>query len=369
VVSPRPSPARLVALLLVPVLLGAGRQQRPVDAPAAGVVVFPVENLTGGNAPTEAVRQFLIGRLVSANLHVLTPDALDEFMARHRVRYAAGIDAETAAALRKETGVANVIIPTIELSIETAPPKVGILARLVSIADAPTVAWAADEGLSGDDAPGLFELGVVNDYEKLQTRALSRIADSLIAHLTHQPPRPLPKTSSKFRPRFWYRHLTLEADRPPVSVAVMPFINLSGRRNAGEILSLLFMGHLSRMPQFRVIDAGVLRRELLNARIIMNSGLSITDADTVGALIDADYVLGGRVLRYEDHEGAGARTRVEFSALLVDRKSRLVVWSSDSAGDGTDGALFFDLGRTRTAHAMATGMVQIATDMIAGRDR
>ena len=40
-------------------------------------------------------------------------------MTRHRVRYAAGIDAATAEALQQETGVDGVVIASVELSSDS----------------------------------------------------------------------------------------------------------------------------------------------------------------------------------------------------------------------------------------------------------
>jgi TolB-like protein len=334
----------------------------------ATVAVFPVENLSGGTIPADQVRQFLAGRLSSGGIRLLGDDALEAFMVRHRVRYAAGIDSATAEALRQETGVEGIVIASFELSSDALPPKVALIARLISITAVPAVVWAEDAGMAGDDGPGLFELGIVNDYQVLLTRALDRLSDSLLRYLVSGETRARSKPASKFEPRTSFRGVTLEAGRQ-YSVAVVPFVNLSERRNAGDVLALLFMRHLASAAQFRVVDTGVVRRQLLDARIIMDGGLSLSDADTVAALIEADYVLGGRVLRYEDYDGAGGRTRVEFSAVLIEKKTRKVVWSSDSYNDGSDGVHFFERGTSRTAHAMATQMVRLTTEMIAGRSR
>ena len=134
-------------------------------------------------------------------------------------------------------------------------------------------------------------------------------------------------------------------------------------------MALLCIRHLSGFPQFHVLDTGVARRQLLDARVIMDGGLSIPDAEMVASLIEADFVLAGRVLRYEDYDGPAGRTGVEFSTVLIERESRRVVWSSDSYNDGSDGIGLFDRGRSRTAHAMATQMVRLATELIAGRDQ
>jgi TolB-like protein len=332
------------------------------------VAVFPLENLSGGRIRADEVEPYLVGRLSSAGIRVFGGQALDEFMTRHRVRYAAGIDAATAQALRQEAGVDGVLITSVELSSDAVPPKVALNARLVSIKGSPEVVWADDVGMAGDDAPGLFEFGLVEDYPTLLGRAVGRLATSLLAYLETGEAGPGPRVPSKFAPKSSYRARAMDAAGRR-SVAVVPFFNVSERRNAGEILALLFMRHLSSRPGFRVVDSGVVRQQLLDARIIMDGGLSIVDAQTVADLIDADLVLGGRVIRYEDYEGAGGTARVEFSTVLIERQSRRVVWSSDSYNEGTDSAGLFERGTLRTAHALATRMVGRTTEMMAGDRR
>ncbi len=360
---------RLAALAgaAILVLLLASSAAMPSAGPGiAAVAVFPVENLTTGNVPGDQVRKFLIDRLASAGVKVLGDAPLDEFMTRHRVRYAAGIDAATGDALKKETGVDAVLIASIEMASQAAPPKIGLISRLVSLREVPAVVWADDYGVSGDDAPGLFQTGVVNDYQTMLKRALTSVGDSLLAYVKTGKGRTDPKTESKFRPKMSYRAVAIEPGKI-YSVAVVPFFNLSDRRNAGEIFALLFMRHLTGLPQFRIVDIGVTRRQLLDARIIMDGGLSVTDADTVAALIEADFVLGGRVLRYEDYEGPAGRTRVDFSTVLIEKNSRKVVWSSSSYNEGSDGVRFFERGASKMAHQMATQMVRLTTEMIVGK--
>ena len=361
---------RLLLSAVCTALLAPGATAGVVSAGErmAKVAVFPVENLSGGAAPADEVRRFLIDRLATEGISVLDDKALDGFVTRHRVRYAAGIDAPTADALRQETGAEGVVIASFELSNDAAPPKVALTVRLVSTKGSPIVVWAGDAGLSGDDAPGWFQLGLVNDYPTLFGKALDRLAGSLVGYLKTGQAGREPDAASKFRPKMVYRSHAIEPDRP-YTIAVVPFVNLSGRRNAGEILALHFIRHLSAIPSFRVVDTGDVRRQLLGARIIMDGGLSLSDAETVAALSEADFVLGGRVIRYDDYEGPSGNARVEFSAVLIERKSRRIAWSSTSYNDGRDGVLFFERGTSKTAHAMASQMVQHAAGMIAGRQR
>lgn len=360
----RPSHAWVAAGSLLAVFVGAGGHAAPADVRPTRIAVFPVENLSAGSVPAADIRAAFVDRLASSGIDVLPDQALDEFMRRHRIRYAAGVDAATAAALGQETGVEGVVIVSVGLSSDAVPPKISLVARLVSIRDLPVVVWADDAGLSGDDAPGLLDLGLVHDYPVLLSRALRGLGDSLLAYLAGgEPPVPA-KLASKFRPKVAYRGVTLDPGTV-YSVAVLPFFNVSGRRNAGEILALLFMRHLSAFGRFRVVDAGEVRQQLLQARVIMDGGISLSDAEAVAAVLDADFVLAGRVLYYQDYEGPEGRTRADFSTVLIERTSRRVVWSSHSYSDGLDGVRFFGRGRSATAHRMATQMVGLTAATIA----
>jgi hypothetical protein len=153
------------------------------------------------------------------------------------------------------------------------------------------------------------------------------------------------------------------------TVAVLPFGNVSDRPHAGEIIALLVMRHLAGLPEVRVADAGVTRQELLNARVVMAGGVSISDAELVASLVNADFVLAGRVISYRDYEGPMGTPEVEFSTVVIEKSSRRVVFSSDSDNRGSDGVHFFERGTSRTAHVMATQMVKLVTDAIAGHAR
>jgi TolB-like protein len=354
------------ACLLTSIALPAAAA--PVRDGFAAVAVFPVENLSAGPIPADRIRQYLIENLAAQGVTVLGIPRLEAFMAQHRVRYTAGIDTPTAASLRQEAGVDGVVFASVERSSDAVPPKIALVVRLVSIKAVPVIVWADDAGMAGDDAPGFLELGIVNDYERLLSRALKLLTRSLLDYIQTGETGSRPKRASKFRPKSAYRAVQIESGRP-ASVAVLPFINLSERRNAGEILALLFMRHLSSFRQLRVVETGVVRQQLLAARIIMDSGPSVRDAETVAALMDADFVLGGRVTRYVDYEGAGGVPRVEFSTVMIERKTRKVVWSSDSYNEGSDGVLFFGRGTSKTAHAMATQMVRLTAEMIADGQR
>src|SRR5512135_2229985 len=124
---------RAFAVLACIVLLGACSLHAPqIAQPAAPrngpitLALFPIENLSRHNAPKREIRQAMLQKLAEAGASVLLTEDLERFMERHRVRYAGGIDAETARALREEAGVNAVVITSLEQYVVSEPPVIAI---------------------------------------------------------------------------------------------------------------------------------------------------------------------------------------------------------------------------------------------------
>jgi TolB-like protein len=213
-------------------------------------------------------------------------------------------------------------------------------------------------GLAGDDSPGILGLGLIEDPEQLREKALKPVLGSLVRYLLRRTEgKEVAGAKKKFRPKIAYRSSAFDLNRK-YRVIVAPFFNRSERKYAGEILVLHFIRQLKRFENLEVIEPGMVREELLNSRIIMRDGISLADADALFAGLNADLLVSGRVMDYQDYQGAFGKPKVDFSALVIERKNREVVWSSDSFNEGDDRVFFFDWGRVNTAHAMASQMVQ-----------
>jgi hypothetical protein len=141
-------------------------------------------------------------------------------------------------------------------------------------------------------------------------------------------------------------------------IAVLPFLNESTRRNAGEIMTLHFLRGLSDQENLLVIEPGEVRQALLMSRTIMEGGLSLPQAEVLQALLGVDLVLMGNVTYYEDYSGPRGSPRVNFSVRVLDTRSKRVMWSSISHNLGDDGVFFFDAGKVQTAHSLASAMVR-----------
>jgi TolB-like protein len=322
------------------------------------IAVLPVENVSATAAPLEAMRQSLIAKLRGRDVTILADDVLERFIVKERIRYIGGLDRKRAEAFKKETGSEAVLILSLELYNEANPPKVALISRLVSTGDHPIILWADGVGLAGDDSPGILDLGLIESPQILLDKALESLSDSLVWYLAeHRKETVKPSFKKKFKPKIYYRSPLLASDRK-YSVAVVPFLNKSERKNAGEIMVLHFVKQLQQFENFDVIEPGVIRHELLALRVIMDQGISLTHTDAILGSLNADLVLTGEVLDYEDPRVNRGIPKVNFSAQFIEKKSRKIIWSSVSFNQGDDGVFFFDRGKVNTAHAMASEMVK-----------
>ena len=322
------------------------------------IAVLPVENLSGTLSPLKEIRQSAIDRLRAEGFPALEEETLEKFMARHRVRYTGGIDQGTAKAFKEETGAGAVLITSLELYSDKIPPKIALMARLVSTGDKPVILWMDGVGLAGDQSPGLLGLGLIEDPQVLCEKALSTLWHSLSEYLSGEKGEMgIRRAKRKFSPKIVYRSFEISPGKK-YTVAVVPFFNRSDRKNAEEIMALHFVKELTRIEAFDVVEPGVVRQGLLNLRVIMQEGVSLANADIIFGVLNVDLILSGEVLDYQDYQGASGTPKVNFSALLIERKNRLIVWSSESYNQGDDGVFFFDCGKVNTAYTMTSQMAQ-----------
>ncbi len=157
--------------------------------------------------------------------------------------------------------------------------------------------------------------------------------------------------------------VTVIDDDAPRRIAIMPFTNSTDRKYAGEIMAQHFLRELFNGKHFSVIEPGLIKEKLLDYRIIMYDGISLTDADLIADELKADLILSGKVLDYQDHTGVFGKPKVGFSLLLINRNTREVVWSSSSRNEGDDAVYLFDWGRINTAHALAAEMARAVEKM------
>jgi hypothetical protein len=217
-------------------------------------------------------------------------------------------------------------------------------------------------GGAGDDAPGFLGLGVQQDPVAFREREIARIADGLAACVESLraasegrsgPERPLGRR--RFRPRSFYMSPAAVPAASARRYAVMPFLNDTGRRDAGDLVSLRFVAALAEAPGIEVVEPGVVREALLRTRLVQSDGVSLPQAALLRELLDADVVVTGRVAEWEDAVGeGGVAPYVAFTARGIDTRRSQVSWTATVGRRGDAGVFFFGAGRVHTANELAS---------------
>lgn len=323
---------------------------------------LPLTNLSGTPVPLKDIGHLLINSFKKQGLDILDEEVVERFLTRHRIRYLGGINREIARDLKWETGADAVLITSVELYSEELPPRMALTSRLVSTGNSTEILWMDGVGLAGDDSIGLLELSLIEDFQILQNKAVRILSTSLRRYLLGESYwRGSQREIIKFWPKTFYRSPVFEPGMK-YTVAVVPFLNLSEKKSAGEIISLQFIRQMNPLENFVLVEPGLVRQALLQMRIIMDGGISMIDADSIFSKLHVDLVLAGQVFNYQDKQGTAGTPKVEFSALLIERKSREVVWNCRSYHEGDDGVFFFDWGQIETAYRMASEMVLSALE-------
>ena len=334
--------------------------RKPPSAPGP-IAIFPPVNLSGIGAPVKELRAALDSALRAQRIPLIDEVTLELFLSKHRVRYTGGVDREVALAARAELGAESILIATLELYQREGPPKLGVGLRLVTAGDDPAIAFIDSEARTGDQSPGAFDLGLVNGLPELRAGVLRRLAGALSSFLAGAgtPARGC-EVSGRFLPRSAFRSPRLD-NRRGQTVAVLPFLNETQRRSAGDLLALESARQLAAAG-FRVVEPGIVRDELLRYRIVMENGVSLDTARVVSELLRADLVVAGTVRDYSD----ASVPAVDFTAIVLDRQNSEILWQSTSYNRGDDGVWFFDAGAVSTASALSCRMVAAVAHGIAG---
>lgn len=360
----RSSSSALAAVALAAALAacasGDAHRPRRDGGPLARVAILPPENLSGAPAPLREVEAALERALAARGFEVVGGEAVARVLAARRVRYTGGVDAETAEALRSALGIDGVFVTTLELW-DARGPKLALTGRLVAASDRAELLWIDGFARAGPDSKTVLGLGVVEKIEVLRDQGAARLAASAARAVAGRGRAARCDTSGRFDPKIRYRSPGLE-DRPVRSVAVLPFLNDTERRGAGELVALAFVRQLTAVPGLEVFEPGVVRSELLRFRMVFEGGASLEDARLVTDVLAADLVLAGHVRTFDD----GGSARANFTVMLIERATRRIVWESTSYASGDDRVFFFGMGHVSTASSltcrMARGVVE-AIDM------
>jgi len=123
------------------------------------------------------------------------------------------------------------------------------------------------------------------------------------------------------------------AVRADLTVAVLPFENLSAYPNAGQVVAELLSTELYARGLFRVLEASELRGRLA-ARKLDPDTIARTAAAEVAAALGVDAVLTGSVSEFGYQHGLKEEPTVGINLRLITLDDADVVWAASHADAG-----------------------------------
>jgi hypothetical protein len=359
--------ARLAAAAVWALLASFAHAALPPQEGGVSIAVLTPVPPPSGRAPVDRIAESLSDALAARGFKVLPLADVDAVLARHRERYTGGVSASMAVAFAEEAGATGILVTSIDDWDESETPRIALTCRWVAATAETPILWMDTAAHHALEAPGAFGLGLGKDADALLDEAVVELAGGVAANrkaLEEGRPAARPRQHTVER-RFRPRSMAFDASRAipadgvtPRRVAVLPFFTDGPDREVGEIVALQFVQQLTAYDAYDVVEPGVVRQALLDARVIQDEGVSLAQVDAVRALLNVDAVVSGRVSEFEPLGIDPGSPTVAFTANVIDARSRRVIWASFSFARGDDGLHFFGTGHVRSAVLLTSELVR-----------
>jgi len=144
-------------------------------------------------------------------------------------------------------------------------------------------------------------------------------------------------------------------------IAVLPFYNISGHKDAGRVVSEAYMTEIFKSGKYDVEEPGNVRHFMVQERVGVVGELEIEKIQILGKRLKVDAVLVGTVEEYEDRSKESV---VAISSRLVATETGEVVWMNYRRKKGSDYTKVFDFGAVFSVALLANKVVEEMVDSL-----
>jgi curli biogenesis system outer membrane secretion channel CsgG len=134
-------------------------------------------------------------------------------------------------------------------------------------------------------------------------------------------------------------------------IGVLPFKDISGSREAGEKVSLIFYTELMLQGKFDIVDPGELRKRLREISETQNipEDLGLAEIKKLGNLTGAQGIIEGVVVEYTTiRSGGESYPLITLNVRLIDTQYGKVVWEITHTKSGRSKIPILGIGGTAT---------------------
>lgn len=143
-------------------------------------------------------------------------------------------------------------------------------------------------------------------------------------------------------------------------VAVLPFNNLTDRKEAGKIISNIFIQKLFNSGIYYVEEMGNVRQFFIRQRIRKKGELDLDVINMLGKQLGLDAVFLGVVEKYyqESDSGDAGVPEIAISARMLNVKNGRILWKCYHHKRGDDYIFILNLGKVRTISNLAEKVIE-----------
>src|SRR3989338_3193547 len=156
-----------------------------------------------------------------------------------------------------------------------------------------------------------------------------------------------------------------DAGKKRKKIAVLPFYNMSGQKDAGKIVANVFVTEMFKSGRFRVEEPGNVVQFMIQERMDTIGEIEIERLKILGKRLSVDAVVVGTVEEFDDGRGGAYPSPiVSITARMIDSNSGQLIWSAQNKKKGDDYIIIFDFGEIRSVTTLTQKVVKELIDTI-----
>jgi TolB-like protein len=313
------------------------------------LALLPLDNFTGNHQQdVKEIIAVLKRKIMAKGYELLEDDKLEAFLRRYRIRRTGFINPQIARLMGRELGVDLVLEGSLDLFASPPRPQLSMTLRAIS-ANEGDFLWSGNVAKAGEDFTTFFGVGTITSMEELSERVAEDLLSQLGESLSSGIRKPVFSPASyRGKPYVYFQKgfELPEAER----VAVLPFFNVTSKKEAGLIAANLIVAKLLHSDRVKVTSPG----EVIDAMSGILNGmgssehLPLDNLRVLGRRLQVKAIITGTVDVYQ--EGLNNRMqnpKVEVYVRMLNAETGSLLWSSWNGRKGDDSVIFLDFGLIR----------------------
>jgi TolB-like protein len=297
------------------------------------IAVLTFENLTDDRTALTQIMPVIKAGLEKKGVAILDEKSLDNFLLKERVRSTGYISKDLAQKMGKELNVKAILTGSVTSFYLLKNPQTGLLARLVDSSNG-EILWASQASATGEDFTKMLGLGTITFMDEL----IPIVVDRLLASFS--------VTSQRKEKEQTHR------------IAVMPFQNKSKHKDAGMVVTYMFLVELFKTSGYEPIEYGEIRRLTVDFRIRHKGELDYKNIRGMSEALGVDGIVVGTVEFFSDGLDTSSPPEVDISARLIHAHKDRILWSDTIQLNGDEDIIALDWGRIRAVDSVAYKVVK-----------